>query len=139
VPVNEITMENLLSAWFAPRRFTFTLLGIFASLAMVLAVVGIYGVLSYLVMQRTREIGIRMALGADARRVLASIAQEAFLWAACGSALGIAATVSLDRVMRSFLYEVSPTDNRDNRVGHGLDAVCCRAFQYHSSNPCVED
>jgi putative ABC transport system permease protein len=97
-PVNEITtMEDLLSAWLAPRRFTLTVLGLFAGIALLLAIVGIYGVLSYLITQRTREIGIRVALGADTSTILASVTREALAWSGCGSAIGIGASLSLGR------------------------------------------
>jgi putative ABC transport system permease protein len=85
---------------------------IFAVLALVLAVVGIHGVLAYSVTQRTQEIGIRMALGADRSQVLRVVLGQALGMVGIGLAVGIAASIGLTRLMSSLLYGVSPIDPR---------------------------
>lgn len=92
------------------QRFMMLLLGLFAALALVLAAVGVYGVLSYTVAQRTREIGIRMALGASARRVMWMAIAQSGGAAVLGIVLGLAGAVALSRVLASFLFGVSATD-----------------------------
>jgi ABC-type antimicrobial peptide transport system permease subunit len=94
----------------AAKRFSMILLGVFATLALVLSSIGIYGVLSYLVGQRTHEIGIRIALGAQQRNVLMLILGEGTKTALIGVAIGLAAALGLTRLMASVLYGVSATD-----------------------------
>jgi predicted permease len=111
VPVFDIkSMEQLLSESLARRRFAMLALGLFAAVAMVLAVIGIYGVMSYAVAQRTREIGIRMAMGARTGDVLRLIVAQGMSLAGIGVALGLAGAVALTRVMASLLFGVSATD-----------------------------
>jgi putative ABC transport system permease protein len=86
------------------------LLGVFAALALTLAAVGVYGVMAYLVAQRTREIGIRMALGARRADVMRMIVVHGARMAIAGVAVGVAGAFALTRVMASLLYQVSPTD-----------------------------
>lgn len=86
------------------------LLGLFAAVAVTLAVIGLYGVLSFSVGLRTREIGVRVALGAEPSSVLLLIVRRGLLLVACGLALGIAGAVASTRVLTGLLYEVSPTD-----------------------------
>jgi ABC-type antimicrobial peptide transport system permease subunit len=86
------------------------LLGAFSILALALAAVGIYGVMSYLVTQRTQEIGVRMALGAQKRHVLKLVVGKGMVLAVIGIAIGLAGSLSLTRLMRSLLFEVTPTD-----------------------------
>jgi putative ABC transport system permease protein len=104
------TMTEILSASLAPKRFTMLLLCIFASVALILASVGIYGVMSYSVTERTHEIGIRMALGARAADVLKLVVGQAALLALIGVSLGLVASFLLTRLMESLLFGVSTTD-----------------------------
>jgi putative ABC transport system permease protein len=104
------TMDELLATSLSQARFSTLLLAIFAGVALVLAAVGIYGVMAYTVAQRTHEIGIRMALGAQAGNVLTLVMRQGLLLAFAGTAIGLAAALGLTRVMSSLLYEVSPTD-----------------------------
>ena len=103
-------MEEIVSTAVARQRFSMLLLGAFASLALVLAAVGIYGVMSYSVAQRTREIGIRMALGAQRKDVLKMAVGQGFKLVLIGVAIGLAAAFVLTRVMTSLLFGVSATD-----------------------------
>ncbi|HYG10021.1 MAG TPA: ABC transporter permease [Pyrinomonadaceae bacterium] len=110
-PVSNIrTMEEVLSESIARQRFSMLLLGIFAAVALVLAAVGIYGVMSYSVAQRTREIGIRMALGARRSDVLKLTVGGGLKLVLIGVAIGLGAAFILTRVMSSLLFGVSATD-----------------------------
>jgi putative ABC transport system permease protein len=104
------TLEELLGNSVAPRRFNMMLLGIFAGVALVLAAVGLYGVMSYSVSWRIHEIGIRMALGAQRADVLGLVVRQGMTMTLIGLALGLVGAFSLSRVLRSLLYGVSPTD-----------------------------
>jgi putative ABC transport system permease protein len=111
LPVSQIkTMSQLMSESVAePRTYTL-LLGLFGVVALLLAAMGIYGVIAYAVTQRTREIGIRMALGAQTRDVVKLIVKEGMTLALVGVAIGLAASYALTRVLASLLYRVSATD-----------------------------
>src|SRR5581483_2807835 len=104
------TMEQMESESVAQPRFYALLLGLFAVIALILAVIGIYGVMSYSVAQRTHEIGIRMALGAQGKDVLAMIVRQGMTLAATGIAIGLVVSFGMSRVMAGLLYKVSPTD-----------------------------
>ncbi len=104
------TMEQIVSASIADRRFSMLLLGIFAGLALLLAAVGIYGVISYTVAQRTREIGIRMALGAGQRDVLKVVVGQGMAPVLAGLGVGLAASFGLTRLMAGMLYGVRASD-----------------------------
>ncbi|HEV3469193.1 MAG TPA: ABC transporter permease [Pyrinomonadaceae bacterium] len=104
------TMEDLISESLALRRFSMSLLALFAAVAALLAAVGIYGVMSYSVSQHTRELGIRMALGAEARDMLWLVIRQGMGLALVGVGLGLAGALALTRVMSSLLYGVTATD-----------------------------
>ncbi|HEY6186723.1 MAG TPA: ABC transporter permease [Pyrinomonadaceae bacterium] len=104
------TMRQLLAESVARQRFNMMLLGLFAALALFLATVGIYGVMSYSVTQRTHEIGIRIALGAQTSDVIKMIIRQGMTLALVGVALGLVAAYGVTRVMTSLLYGVSATD-----------------------------
>jgi putative ABC transport system permease protein len=110
-PVYEVlSMDQLLSNMIAQRRFSMALLATFAALALVLGLVGVYGVTSYLVAQRTREVGLRIALGARPRQLVAMVVGQGMAVAAVGLALGLAGAIAMARLMAGLLYEVSPLD-----------------------------
>jgi putative ABC transport system permease protein len=110
-PVDKITtMSSVVAASIATRRFYMQLLGSFAALAFILAAVGIYGVVSYSVAQRTREIGIRMALGAKQTDVLRLVLVEGFWLTMLGVAFGLAGAFAATRLLTDLLFEVKPTD-----------------------------
>jgi putative ABC transport system permease protein len=92
------------------RRFETWLLAVFGGIALALATIGIYGVLHYSVMRRTREIGIRMALGAGDKAVVAMVLRQGLMLAAAGLILGIAGSLWLTRVLSSLLFGITPTD-----------------------------
>jgi predicted permease len=104
------TMDQLLGNSLAERRLTLVLLSSFAALALLLAAVGIYGVIAYTVRQRTRELGIRLALGAQARDVLWLILRQGLKLTLIGVALGLTVAFALTRWMESLLFRVRPTD-----------------------------
>jgi putative ABC transport system permease protein len=105
-----ISAEHYISRYLAVRRFSVLLLGGFAVCALVLAAVGIYGVISYNVAQRTREMGIRTALGAEARDVTALVVRQSMRRVLIGLGIGVAAAVALTRLMTALLYGVTATD-----------------------------
>jgi hypothetical protein len=104
------TMEEELAREIAPRRFSATLLGSFAALALLLAGTGLYALIAYLVAQRTRELGIRVALGAGRGAVLRLVLREGLVLVLAGIALGLAGAFALTRVVASLLFGVTTTD-----------------------------
>jgi ABC-type antimicrobial peptide transport system permease subunit len=111
LPVTEIqSMEALGARSLGTSRFTTLMMGLMAGLALVLAAVGIYGVLSYLVSQRTRELGVRLALGASRGQIVWLVLRQGLLTVAVGVSLGVAGALGLARLIEYSLYAVSPVD-----------------------------
>jgi putative ABC transport system permease protein len=111
IPISNIeTMERLMAKSVAPRRFNLLLLGAFALVGLALAGVGLYGVMSYMVTQRAREIGVRMALGAQTGDVLRLVIGEGMKLALIGAALGLGGALGLTRLLKTLLFGVSATD-----------------------------
>jgi len=110
-PISRIApLENYVGLSVQSRKLTLILIGAFAAIALALSVVGIYGVTAYGVSQRTREIGIRRALGAQSSEVLGLLVREEFLLIVVGTVLGVVASLALTRFLASILFEVKPTD-----------------------------
>ena len=110
-PVRNVrTVDAVLAESVAPARWSTTLLGVFAAVALVMAALGVFGVLSFVVTQRTRELGIRIALGAAPAVVRRMVVAHGLGLVAAGLALGVAGAVALTRLMASLLYGVAPTD-----------------------------
>jgi ABC-type antimicrobial peptide transport system permease subunit len=105
------TLEQVIDETMARSRFSMFLLILFGAAAVVLAAIGVYGMIAYAVAQRTREIGIRMALGAERRAVVAMVARNAAGLAGAGIVCGVAAAIALTGLLRSLLFEVSATDS----------------------------
>jgi predicted permease len=111
IPIYDaLTMQARVDERLGPRRFALTVLVIFAVTALILAAVGLYGVTSYMVAQRTREFGIRLALGAEARDILTMVLRKSLVLTGMGIAVGILASLALSRVMASVIYGVSERD-----------------------------
>ncbi len=108
--VNVRTLDDILAQSMARTSFILVMLAIAAAVALALGVVGIYGVISYVVSQRTREIGVRMALGADRRDVSRMVLRQGMILAGIGVVVGLVAAVGLTRLMSSLLYGVEATD-----------------------------
>jgi putative ABC transport system permease protein len=104
------TLTETVSASLSQRRFSLEVIALFALTALLLASIGVYGVISYLVTERTREIGIRLALGAQKKNILRVILQQGFQLAVAGAAIGIVCAVIVSHLMASLLYGVKPTD-----------------------------
>ncbi len=110
-PVYDLkTMNARVRSSMGPQRFAVTLLGVFAATALLLAAVGLYGLISFMVAQRTHEIGIRVALGASPTDVLRMVVTQGMSMLATGLAVGVAAAVAVSHLMRSLLYGVQPSD-----------------------------
>ena len=110
-PVHEVRLMNAyLADALAESRFALALLGLFAGLALFLSAIGLYGVVSYSTAQRTREIGVRVALGAARRDILRLVVGDGIRWTAAGIVLGLAASAALTRYLAALLFDVEPTD-----------------------------
>jgi putative ABC transport system permease protein len=121
LPVTRVeTMSEVTASSFAARRFNMSLLSLFASLALVLAAIGIYGVMSNAVTQRTQEIGIRLALGASTIDVLKLIVRNGMTLVSIGVAVGLAGAFALTRLMTTLLFGVTPTDGLTIGVVSGV-------------------
>jgi putative ABC transport system permease protein len=125
LPIADVrSMSDVVGATLSTPRFTGLLLGLFAALALLLSAIGIYGVLSYVVSRRTREIGIRLAIGAGRGQVLRLVLQNGLLLALTGIALGNVAAVGVTRLLGTLLHGVSPVDPLTfATVGAGLTFV----------------
>ena len=124
------TLDAILSARAAERRFETLLFFLFAALASVLAVVGIFGVVSYAVSQRTPEIGVRMALGADSGRILRWLLGRTAIVVLSGAAVGVVASLVLSRFVATLLFQVQPRDAR------GVHDCCAVARGGRAGNKC---
>jgi len=107
---NVRTMDQIVAQSVAPRRFSMMLLAVFAVVALALASIGIYGMMSYAVAQRTREIGLRMTLGAQTGNVLRLVIGHGMKLALAGVAVGVVASLALTRTMKNLLFGISATD-----------------------------
>ena len=105
-----MSSSECISESVAPRRLNLLLMAIFATVAIALAAIGIYGVMSYMVAQRTHEIGIRMAIGAEAHDVLRMVIRQGMVLVASGMAIGLVAALALTRLIASLLFGVSAKD-----------------------------
>jgi putative ABC transport system permease protein len=123
-------MDQVLSRSLALRNFMRVLLSFFAALALLLAAIGIYGVISYSVSQRTREIGVRIALGAQRADVLRIVLGEALTLILAGAALGLAAAFALTKLLATLLYNVSATDPAIFALGTALLIIVALAACY---------
>jgi len=141
IPIYAVApMADLISGQTAQSRFTMWLMGVFAAAALMLAVVGIYGVMAYLVTQRTREIGIRLALGAEGRDILRLVVGSGARLIACGIALGVAASFALQRLAASMLFGVTAADAASGAAvavlaGVALLACCIPALRATRVDP----
>jgi ABC-type antimicrobial peptide transport system permease subunit len=111
-PIYDVkTMDERVALTLGTHRFAVVLLGIFGAVALLLAAIGLYGVLAFAVSQRTREIGIHMALGARARDVLLMVVRQGMSLVLVGIGVGLLGAYALTRTVRSLLFEVAPTDS----------------------------
>jgi len=137
------TVDSLVTTSLSQRRFSMLLMLVFAGLAVALAMIGIYGVISYAVTQATQEIGIRMALGAQRRDVLRMVFSYAGVLIASGLAIGVGVALGTGRFLTSQLFEVKPTDPETYAVvalvllATGLLACCIPALRAMRVDPLV--
>jgi ABC-type antimicrobial peptide transport system permease subunit len=130
VPVKFSTFAGEMSGWLADRRFLLLLVGLFATAALALAAVGIYGVVAFSVTRRTQEIGVRMALGAQRGDVLRLVVGEGARLALLGVVIGVAASFGITRLLSSLLFGVSATDPLTFAVVAGLLALVALLASY---------
>jgi putative ABC transport system permease protein len=110
LPLKFRTLDQVFSSSLSQRRFSLVIFGVFAVTALLLAAMGIYGITAYAIAQRTQEIGVRMALGAQMRDVLKLVLRHALLLVAIGGVIGLAGAYAASSVLKSLLFEVAPTD-----------------------------
>jgi len=123
-PISNIsTLEKLVNESIAQRRLNMLLMGLFGGLAMLLSAVGIYGLLSHAVTQRTQEMGIRMALGAQVSDVLKLVLRQGMMLALAGEVIGLIAAFALTRLIRGLLFGVTPNDATTFVVVAGVLAI----------------
>ena len=120
---HERSLDQVVSEATARQNFSMTLLSVFAGIALLLAAIGIYGMLSYAVQQRSQEIGIRMALGAQAKDVLGMVVKQGMTLAGLGIVIGLAGALALSRLLTALLFGVKPNDPLTFAVIGGLLAV----------------
>jgi putative ABC transport system permease protein len=130
IPVQFATMTSLVSRSVADRRFTMLTLGAFAALALILASVGIFGVVSYSVARRHRELSIRLALGASPLRVRRMVVRESMTTVLVGAGVGLAGSIAATGVLRSLLYEVDPMDPQTLVIATAALAAVAFAASY---------
>jgi putative ABC transport system permease protein len=131
LPVSNVsTLDAIVARSISQQRFYMLLLTIFAAVALALAAVGIFGVLSYAVSQRTREIGIRMALGAQSRTVIRLVVRQAMLLVVIGVAAGLSGGLVLSQTMTRMLFDVRPTDPATYAAVAAVLAVVALAASY---------
>jgi ABC-type antimicrobial peptide transport system permease subunit len=123
-------MTELFEASVGPRRLAMLLLGVFASVALLLAVIGIYGVMAFSVAQRTQELGIRRALGAQPTDILRLVLRRGLALALAGIAIGAAGAFALTRILSSLLFHVTPTDPAAFLAIAGLFLLVALAASY---------
>jgi ABC-type antimicrobial peptide transport system permease subunit len=123
VPVKIEPMAERVSGMTARQRFVAALVGLFAGFGLLLAAIGLYGVLAFLVAQRTREIGVRMAIGATPGKIAGMMQKQAAAWTVSGIVVGLAASAALGRLARSFLFQVSPYDPVSLAIATGVLAA----------------
>ena len=130
MPTKFETVEEIVAASFDNRRFSMVMLGVFAGSALVLAMVGLYGVMAYITSERTHEIGIRMALGAQRFDMLRMILRQSFALVLAGVALGILASIGLTRLLGALLYGVPATDTPTYAAVVGLLVLAAALASY---------
>jgi ABC-type antimicrobial peptide transport system permease subunit len=130
MPTDFQTLEQLVSASLDNRRFSMTMFGLFSGAALALAMVGLYGVMAYITSERTHEIGIRMALGAQRVDMLRMILRQSFTLVFAGVALGVLASIALTRLLSTMLYGVRATDVLTYAGVVGLLAVAAALASY---------
>jgi ABC-type antimicrobial peptide transport system permease subunit len=138
LPLSKVqTLREIVDESLASQRFSMLLLGAFGILSLVLASIGLYGVISYSVSQRTREIGIRMALGAERSKVFAMVLGEGARLTACGLLAGLLVASAVTRLMANALFGVPPTDGLTFAIGVPLLAavalLACYAPAYRAT------
>src|SRR5207248_5573857 len=125
---DESTLEQTIGESIGQERFTMFVLGIFATVALLLAAVGVYGVIAYFVAQRSHEIGIRMALGAQRANIVSLVTGRVLVTTGIGVAVGLVAAAAASGLMTKLLYDVKPTDMTTYASGAiALIAVACVA------------
>ena len=110
-PIAEIRLlPDMVNSSLAPRRFVVTVLGVFAGMALLMSVIGLYGVISYAVTQRTQELGVRMALGAQTGEIMRMVLRQGMILAGAGTAVGLGASFALGRLLEGQLFHVKQSD-----------------------------
>ncbi|HET9743840.1 MAG TPA: ABC transporter permease [Terriglobales bacterium] len=125
LPVETATMDQRVSSLLARPRFNAVLLSLFGGIALLLAMIGLYGVMSFLVSERTQEIGVRMALGATPSRIIALVFSHAARWMLAGIIIGVAASLAAERLLRNLLFGVAP--NQAETLGVTILVLCFTA------------